>query len=298
MSHCLLTGGSSQIGYFLLPRLLHDDADVQLLALARQSMPDHLASHQRLRWLVADHAGSRMPAATAVTEIISLGPLQLTLEQLARHPALQRVVAISSSSVLIKLHSANLGERAQIRALATAEQALIEQCRQRGIVCQVLRPTLIYGAGLDANVCALAQLAQRYGVIPVAGRAGGLRQPVHAADLATAILRLRRHDHSGIWSVAGGSTLSYRQIATTVCQTLQRGHVIGVPPTLLRTVLAMAHLGGRLGQVNAAMIERQNQDLLFDQQPAMTEWGWSPRPFQLTAAMLHAPQQPFRHHPE
>ena len=294
MSHCLLTGGSSQIGYFLLPELLAADANVQVLALARRARPDYLARHERLRWQIAGAADADFSQAAPITEIISLGPLQLTLDAMPHCADLQRVVAVTSSSILVKQHSVDAFEREQIRALAAAEQSLIERCQQRGIVCQILRPTMIYGAGLDANVCALANLAASAGVVPVAGRAAGLRRPVHVGDIAAAVLCLRQLAQSGRWIVNGGSTLSYRELAEKVCQASQRGRVIGVPAVVLKTMLSAAHLAGRLRSVNAGMITRQNQDLLFDDRAAIKDFGWSPRAFQLTAAMLRAPQQPWQ----
>jgi len=294
MSHCLLTGGSSQIGYFLLPELLAADASVQVLALARRARPDYLATHERLCWHIAGAADADFSQAAPITEIISLGPLQLTLDAMPHCVGLQRVVAVTSSSIVIKQDSVDAFEREQIRALAAAEQSLIERCQQHGIVCQILRPTMIYGAGLDANVCALAKLAAGAGVVPLAGRAAGLRRPVHAADIAAAVLRLRQLAQSGRWIVTGGSTLSYRELAENVCRTLRRGRVIGVPAVVLQTLLSAAHFAGRLRSVNAGMIARQNQDLLFDDRAAIKDFGWSPRAFQLTAAILRAPQQPWQ----
>ena len=294
MSHCLLTGGSSQIGYFLLPELLAADASVQVLALARRARPDYLAKHERLCWHIASGVDADFLQAASISEIISLGPLQLTLDAMPQCVGLQRVVAVTSSSILVKQDSVDAFEREQIHALAAAERSLIERCQQRGIVCQILRPTMIYGAGLDANVCALAKLAASPGVIPVAGRATGLRRPVHAADIAAAVLGLRQLAQSGHWIVTGGSTLSYRELAENVCQAMQRGRVIGVPAVVLNTMLSAAHLAGRLRSVNAGMIVRQNQDLLFDDRAAITDFGWSPRAFQLSAAMLRAPQQPWQ----
>jgi len=292
MSHCLLTGGSSQIGHFLLPLLLAGEPTQQIMALARRPRPQHLPDDPRLHWRLTSGGKVDLPQPQQITQIISLGPLSLTLAVLPQCSAVRHVLAVTSSSIVSKQSSADGAEREQIRALAQAEQALIEQCRQRGIVCQVLRPTLIYGAGLDANVCALANLARRFGVIPVAGRAPGLRRPVHAADLATAIVQLQALNLSGVWTLAGGSTLSYRQLAEAVCQALQRGHVLGVPQALLTSMLWLAHKAGRMRAVNAAMIRRQQQDLLFDDHPARSDFGWSPRPLQLSAAMLQAPQQP------
>ena len=57
---------------------------------------------------------------------------------------------------------------------------------ERGIACTVFRPTLIYGAGTDRSLAPIARFARRWRVLPVPLGANGLRQPVHARDLAAA----------------------------------------------------------------------------------------------------------------
>ncbi|MDA3932747.1 MAG: NAD(P)-dependent oxidoreductase [Gammaproteobacteria bacterium] len=300
MSHCLLTGGSSQIGYYLLPKLLAADADVQVLALARRRMPDYLCADPRLHWhlcgelTATQHQSDDLVVDPAtVTEMISLGPVQLVQHYLPRCHRLRHLQLLTSSSVLTKTHSGSRAEREQIQALARAEQDIVQQCSQRDIVCQVLRPTMIYGAGLDANVCALASMVERTGVVPVVGAAPGLRQPVHAADLADAILTLREHAHSGIWQLAGATQLSYRMLATQVCETLGKGRVRSLPYAVLAAMLGIAQLFGKLPTANSAMLRRQHQDLVFDNAPARRDWGWAPREFQLQPQMLQRPLQPY-----
>ena len=94
------------------------------------------------------------------------------------------MVAFSSSSVLSKADSNDRSERRLMRSLAAGEEALVAACSERGISLLLLRPTMIYGCGMDRNVSRLAAMARRHGVIPLAGAASGLRQPVHAEDLA------------------------------------------------------------------------------------------------------------------
>jgi nucleoside-diphosphate-sugar epimerase len=128
------------------------------------------------------------------------------------------VVAFSSSSVLSKADSADPAERARMAAMAREEAALAAACAGRGLPLLLLRPTLIYGCGLDRNVSLLADLARRFGAIPLAGQAAGLRQPVHADDLAAlAVQALTAPAPVSLDSPAcGGSTLSYREMARRI----------------------------------------------------------------------------------
>jgi nucleoside-diphosphate-sugar epimerase len=68
-------------------------------------------------------------------------------------------------------------------------------CALRQLVLTLLRPTLIYGCGLDQNISRLARIIRLCRCMLVAGQARGLRQPVHADDLAAlAVAALARTD--------------------------------------------------------------------------------------------------------
>ena len=86
-----------------------------------------------------------------------------------------------------KSASPDLAERALAETLRKAEQRLLRSAAARGIACTLLRPTLIYGGGPDRSLVPIARLALRWRVLPIPLGASGLRQPVHAADLAGAV---------------------------------------------------------------------------------------------------------------
>ena len=95
-------------------------------------------------------------------------------------------MAVSSTSRITKAHSPIAEEQAVAARLAAGEAAVIAACTAAGVGWTLLRPTLIYAEGEDRNISRLAGLIARFGVLPLAGRGEGLRQPVHAADLAHA----------------------------------------------------------------------------------------------------------------
>ena len=56
-----------------------------------------------------------------------------------------------------------LAERESVRLWAEAEQQLIVVCERLGVGWTVLRPTIIYDEGRDANITRLSRLIDRLG---------------------------------------------------------------------------------------------------------------------------------------
>ena len=72
-------------------------------------------------------------------------------------------------------------------------KAAAARCLRRTSVSRVATAanrshTMIYDGVTDGNIAAIAAFIRRRGWFPVAGPARGLRQPVHAADVAAACL--------------------------------------------------------------------------------------------------------------
>lgn len=288
-----VSGASSQLGVFLLPRL--HDAGFEVLALSRQAPQAPLAVAAGVRWARPDDSTPiRIGAADGGPDcLVSCGPLDLARRIVQARPGLRRVVAFSSSSLLSKADSPDPAERGQMAALARAEEALVAACAERRLPLVLLRPTLIYGCGLDRNVSLLAAFARRSGVIPLAGKAGGLRQPVHADDLAgLAVRALTAAAPLDLVSPAcGGSTLTYREMARRIAAAAPRhARLLTLPGWLLTGVVTVLSRLPRWRHLNAAMVRRQNHDLVFDDSALRRALDWSPRPFEPTAADFEVPQ--------
>ncbi len=290
-----VAGATSQVGVFLLPRLR--SAGFRILALSRQAPLQPLEVAPGVTWLrtsfLAD--GERLDQVMALPSpdcLVSCGPLDLAARLLLRHPGLRRAVVFSSSSVLSKAESRDAPERDRMREMAASEAGLRQRCAEVSLPLLLLRPTLIYGCGMDANVSRLARLAARYGVLPLAGAAAGLRQPVHADDLAQlavqALLAATPGDFEAF--ACGGSTLSYREMVLRVAALqMRRVRTPALPEGLLAVLLGLAgRLSGRSG-LNAEMARRQNRDLVFDDHLLRERLGWNPRPFEPTAADFAVP---------
>ena len=269
----LVLGATSLIGRFALPRLATEGIEV----LAASRAPGSQVAN--IRWVQTDLQAPALdlPEADAV---ISLSPIWLLPDALPalRRAGATRLVAFSSTSRFTKEHSPEPEEREVARRLAESEAAVAEFCQANGIGWTVLRPTLIYAEGHDANVSRLARLVARFGVFPLAGEGAGLRQPVHADDLAAAAVEALRRPESvnRSYDLPGGETLTYRAMVVRIFHGLgRRPRILTLPPALWRLGLRLARLPG----VNAAMGARMDADLVFDPAPAAHDLAWRPRPF-------------------
>jgi uncharacterized protein YbjT (DUF2867 family) len=286
MRRILVLGATSLIGRRLLAA---PPADVALIALSRRPPPassqlrSSAESRGTVQWIEADLADpgllARLPQVDA---ILSLSPIWLLPQAL---PALlaagaRRLVAFSSTSRLTKERSPVAGERAMAARLAQGEAAVIAACAAAGVGWTILRPTLIYAEGEDQNVSRLAALIARFGVLPLAGRGEGLRQPVHAQDLAHAALQALDAPAAvnKVYALPGGETLSYHEMAARIFEALgRRPRLLSLPLPLWRLGLALA--APLLPGATPAMGGRMSEDLTFDAGPAIRDFGYAPRAF-------------------
>lgn len=284
----LLTGASSQVGVFLIPRLVR--GGFQVIAVSRKGKPQAYPEFERVEWLSESDA---MQLSPACRYLLSVGPMELAQKFLGNARQLQTAVVFSSSSVETKQKSGNLAERNQIEGMLAIESQLQRAADNDGVKLVILRPTLIYGCGLDTNISRLARWIRRFGFMPVNGRAAGLRQPVHADDLAQlAITAMQSKDAlPQVLSVCGGSTLSYSDMVAGIFAALEKPVRLVHLPQWLFVLLAGAAGAFKITTgINGEMIKRQAVDLVFDDRKAKQLLNYKPRPFAPVEADFSLPE--------
>lgn len=275
----LVFGGSSQIGHFLLPRLCASGEPI--LAVSRAPRP----ARQGVEWLCG-RLPDQVPLPPSLSAIISFGPLKALADWLAHAPldSAPRVIATSSMSAETKRNSLVPAEREVSRQLREGEVALAAACAAHGCAWTVLRPTLVYGAGLDRSLSPIARRAMQLRVFALpAGR--GLRQPVHADDIAQAVLAALDCPASvgKILSIGGGERLPSGQMFARVRSSLTRATVpLPIPAWMLR-------LGQRLLPPLRGPLSRLDSDLIADNDELQRLLGVHPRAFQPEPSMWLSP---------
>ena len=222
----------------------------------------------------------------AFTHVIVCAPVWLIGDALIRRLAgqgMRRLIAFSSTSRLTKGESDEAAERDVVAALIAGEATVARACDDVGVAWTILRPTLIYDEGRDENVSRIARVIRKLGVFPLYGAATGLRQPVHARDLAAAAAGALRAEasHGKTYNLPGGETLAYRDMVKRICAALRRpALLLPAPEGLWRSGFAvLSALRGRPLSNNLQMARRMNVDLCFDGGEAARDFGYKPGPF-------------------
>lgn len=194
--------------------------------------------------------------------LVSFAPIWLLakfLERIAKKKPqalsdLIGVVACSSSSYVTKRYSFNRKDQLLATSLAEAHSVLSSTCLSIGVYCQILAPTLVYGyidGFSDKNMSTLIRMMR---IFPIIGlpRSSGLRQPIHASQLASvarskADKMLSRNwdgDEALVLSLGGDEILSYVDMLTriqknaSVGDSAKRCKIIVVPDKLFYCLAA------------------------------------------------------------
>lgn len=288
----IISGATSSIAHFLVPRLVATGYHVHALSRGTAPASGKVSWHQ----IQADGLHPALPKFEAPVALIHLAPLWTASELLSICAVcgVDRVIAFGSTSVFTKKNSSTPQEKVTAERLAQAEIALQKGCEKLGVRWVLLRPTLVYAPGMDKNLSRISALVRRFRLLPLIPPATGLRQPVHAEDLAVActeILRLGAFNNRA-YNVSGGETLTYREMVERLFVAAHvKPRVLWVPQSLARLAITTAQRISLLKDVSVDMLDRINLDLTFDHSAARHDFGFSPRKFSYDAPAMEARRQ-------
>ena len=280
----IVSGATSQIGCFLLPRLVQ--AGYRVVALSRSLPPQATRDPSgRVHWIATDIRDLdllvTLPPARYLIHLAPLFILPPSMKAFA-DVGVTRLIAFSSSSRYSKAESAVVAERDYAASLAAAERDLAACCAEKRVHSTIFRPTLIYGRGMDRNVALIRRVIRLVGVFPLLGEGKGLRQPVHADDLASACVAALENasTYEKSYDLSGGETLAYRSMVARIFDSLGRKpRFLAVPSALFGGAMRMLSLLPRYRDFNVAMARRMDEDLVYDHGQAHRDFGYVPQRF-------------------
>ena len=271
----LVIGGSGLVGGYIVEHLVRRGRRPLAMSRSRQGRSD-------ADWIRGD---MRRPDELKLPPFATLyctADATLLASALPRllNPSLTRLVVFSSTSVITKRDTEIAAERETIGRLAEAERKIAAICEQNNVGWTILRPTLIYAEGRDTNITPLSRLIRRFGFMPLVGGGPGLRQPVHAEDLAIGAINAATSPAAAnkFYALPGAETLTYREMIGRIFDALRLPRrMVSVPPLLWRA--AFVAVKPLFPGANVAMGIRMMKDMAFDSSPAVRDIGWNPRAF-------------------
>ncbi len=275
--YAVIFGATSLVGRYLLRRLAQ--RGFAGLCLSRRAEPAPCETPPGFSWgTVAEEEGLRVPASAT---LFSLVPIPALPPLIARTAGGNRLIGLSTSSAVYKAGSPDPAERGLARDTRRAEKEVRRLCQAKGIAWTIFRPALVYDPGRDRNVSAVAAFVRRYGAFPVVWPGTGHRQPIHADDVAQAMVAALNAPGAGgaLFDLPGGETLTYREMVRRIFQSLGRR------PVLLYLPLGLARMAFYVwhtvtgAKYSAASLERLNMDITLDPAPVRDALGIACRPF-------------------
>lgn len=284
-----MIGATSIIGKYLLPLLLDNGYDV--VAFSRYKKNLQRSDYRALKWAllsVPDSVRRSDPKAKSIRYWISLAPItalpdyySLLLDHDARH-----IVALSSTSRFTKLDSSDLTEKALALSLAEKEKHLTAWTETHNLTFTILRPTMVYDWGHDKNITVLAAFIKRFSFFCLFGEAHGMRQPVHARDIAFACASALSSGDAvnRSYNISGAERLTYREMVSRIFSALgKKPRFVKCPLWLFGLMVFVLRVLPRYRKWSAAMAQRMNKDMVFDHSEARRDLGFVPRSFDLHA---------------
>lgn len=281
--HVGLLGATSLTGECLMRRMIRHHW--QITAFSRQPVSARLPHHPQISWQQLKQNNCDF-GKTNIPYWICVAPLWILPDyfDFLMAQGARRIVALSSTSRFTKNASSDPNEKEIAQKLTQSEVLLQTWASAHAIEYIVLRPTLIYGYGRDKNITEIAKFIRRFGFFPLLGAAGGLRQPIHVEDVVFACLSalstLNLKNCS--YNLAGGETLSYREMVKRVFEKLGRkAHMPAIPIRIFQFAIRGINWLPRYRHLTLAMAERMNQNLQFDYSDAQRDLHFHPRLFDL-----------------
>lgn len=276
-----LLGATSLVGRCLIPLLL--ESGIRVCAFSRNA-PE--TANDDVLWQSLSAPALAATGQDRIEHWLCVAPIWVLPDyfSLLEASGVRRIVVLSSTSLFTKESSSDLEEQNIARRLRDAEASVQTWAKACGVEWVILRPTLIYGVGEDRNVSEIARFIRRFGFFPLLGRAKGLRQPVHAKDVAGACLAALQANGvvNVAYNISGGEIIPYRDMVGRIFVAMGRPcRLLSVPLWAFRVAVKLLHCLPRYRHWSVAMAERMNRDLVFDHSDAKNDLSFSPRLFQV-----------------
>lgn len=280
----LLTGASCATGEFTVQRLVARRTPLRLLTRDPEALRTRLQTLLGAETLAAadlqivsgdlEQPWTLYEALTGCRALLHIANLRhaVTCIRACRALGVRRIVAVGSTRKFTRFPDDIA------RTVRRGEASLAAS----GLDWTLVSPTMIYGTPRDRNINRLIALVRRRPILPVLDGGRACIQPVHADDVADALVRVLDDPAAiGRHLIASGPhpielRAALREIAAATGRTPT---LLSIPGGLARSAAKLVALLFPPRRALAAVVARALEDKAFDSSELQTRFGWSPRPF-------------------
>jgi nucleoside-diphosphate-sugar epimerase len=274
----LITGATGLTGSLLLHHLAQTNPGSEIDCLVRENSDRSYIENLNLK--LNYHLGNSESYATwqqiftthtpeTIIHIASIRHIDVILQSLQKFEQNPRLIVIGTTGVYSQYN--------EYSGIYKKMESLLRQ--YRGSYC-LLRPTMIYGSYRDKNIHKLIKFCDRYGFFWIFGAGNSFLQPIHAEDLAQALLSiLQNPELQGEYNVSGGSIVDFRELLKIIEKQLGKTiHPISFPfqlgvwsSSLLEAILQ------EYSPVRKEQILRLQEDKAYPHDAAKKDFNFNPR---------------------
>lgn len=271
----LVLGGGSLVGKYLVPLLAEKGYRGYVVSRVKTDTGLNFA------WLPTNEVQDASWHLHDRAVIISLWPIWLLGPVMPQFLGASQLITLSSISLFGKVNGLDKQEQELVKKISAAEELVRVNSETFRIPYTILRPTLIYDCINDQNVTFIARIIKRFGFFMVSGEAQGLRQPIHAQDVAQAVVNSigNKDAYNKSFNITGGETVTYFTMIRRVAEALGRPiRIFSFPTFFLKNLLRIVRTMG-LTTLSPSLFERMNQDLAYNGDDALKILKVTPRDF-------------------
>ena len=276
-ANIMIFGATSPVGKRITNDLAARGANVT--AVSRNAA--YQACPLSVTWLEADLANPEVALdCSQYSTVISAAPIYTFANALRRFSwgSKSRVIVVSSTSALTKIHAIDSKERQLASTLLASESTVLDFFANTTI----LRPTMIHHGPGDKNIEQIVKHLRKTRIFPLVAGGKGMRQPIHADDVAQAVMQVLDANElpRKTYEIAGAEKLSFRNLVQRVATANQlEVTFIPVPLSFARAGLKALSPLPRFSGIPAGALNRMADDMVFDNGAAHRDFRFKPGGF-------------------
>lgn len=278
----LITGATGHSGRWFIERLKKEKFEGEIVCLAREgndiSQIENSGLTYNIVWSSIEDKRELDAAMDGVNTVIHIAGIQTS--NLILRSAIENNV-----NWCILVHTT--GRYSKFKS-ASSEYIKVEEevlSMRDKINITIIRPTMIYGSLLDANMHKLILYLSKHKFFPLFGDGKNLMQPVHARDLGNSyydILITSKRTMNKEYNLSGEKPLTYANIIKVTGKSLGAENIIVRIPLWLSINAARVYnlIFKKKAIISVEQVLRMQEDKDFGHEEAKNDFGFNPISFE------------------